>query len=107
MILYKEETVRIPIHVPVQYPAYYQGCVYSSHFVVVLGDTLAVQVCVAAQNVQLQQATPAEAFRFPPFEDYEPVGEEVFREALRRVQEQAERFLGEWQPAGRYRAQPI
>ncbi len=86
MILYKEETVRTPIQVPVQYPAYYQGCVYSSHYVAVLGDTLAVQVCVAPHNVQVQQSTPAEAFRFPPFEDYEPVGEEAFREALRRVQ---------------------
>ncbi len=107
MILYREETVRTPIHVPVQYPAYYQGCVYSSHYVAVFNDAMAVQVCVAAPNVQLQGGTPAEVFRFPPFEDYEPVGEAVFREALRRVQEHVERFLGEWQPAGRYRAQPV
>ena len=88
MILYKEETIRTPIHVPVEYPAYYQGCVYSSHYVAVFSDTIALQVCVAAQSLQLQQGTPAEAFRFPPFEDYEPVGEEEFREALQRVQEQ-------------------
>jgi hypothetical protein len=98
MILYKEETVRTPIQVLVQYPAYYQGCVYSSHYVAVLSDTQAVQLCVAAQHVQVQQTTPAEAFRFPPFEDYEPVGEEEFREALRRVQEHVGGMLAERQP---------
>ena len=94
MILYKEETVRTPIQVSVQYPAYYQGCVYSSHYVAVLGDTLAVQVCVAPHNLQLQQGTPAEAFHFPPFDDYEPVEEAEFREALQRVQEHVGVLLG-------------
>ena len=107
MILYREETVRTPIHVPVQYPAYFQGGVYSSHYVAVFSNTVAVQVCVAPQNVQLQQATPAEAFRFPPFEDYEPVVEEVFREALERAQRQIGGMLGEWQPAVGGGAQPV
>jgi hypothetical protein len=88
MILYKEEAIRTPIYVPVAYTAYYRGCVYGSHYVAVFSDTIAVQVCVAAQSLQLQQGTPAEVFRFPPFDDYEPVGEEEFREALQRVQQQ-------------------
>ncbi|HEX8531311.1 MAG TPA: hypothetical protein VF646_14870 [Cytophagales bacterium] len=57
-------------------------------------DRLAVQVCVVTSNLQLQQGTPAEVFRFPPFEDYEPVGEEVFREALQCMQEHVGKMLG-------------
>ncbi len=95
MILHQEDPVRTPIPMPGQYPAYYQGYVYNSHYVAVFSHTLAVQLCVVTHNLQLQQGTPAEVFRFPPFEDYEPVGEEVFREALQCVQEHVGGMLGD------------
>jgi hypothetical protein len=68
--VFKQEKIMQAVHVAVQYPTYYRRYVYSSYFVAVLSDTLAIQVSVVPNDIFLRKGTPNYVFRIPDFEDF-------------------------------------
>jgi hypothetical protein len=93
MILYKEETVQTAIHIPVNYPSYYQGRTYNNHYVAVFSDTLAVQIFLLEHDMKLLQGTPADVFKDLPFEDFQRVEEKVFVRAMDHMRVQLTRMV--------------
>lgn len=93
MILYKEEKVLTEVHVPIEFPAYFQGEVYRSYFVAVFSDTLAMKISVVPHDTSIFKGTPAEVFQFPTYEAYIPVEEKVFLKALKRAHQQVKQTL--------------